>query len=408
MKLLFRNGNLREEILDKRKLDIDKDIENLIHNQILNNTIDEILKAFYPKYEINKISLKENERYQEMPREIRVQKRDPNLGFYKSVDAIQYEIIIPIEGDGKLLNYLPSHFIDFNIEGYVENNRLHLFFSIVHNENLNQKYEITIKYVRDYIQSINSDINVYKGALERHIKDSISKRKENLENGYKKARSLQIPIKSRDASPEVFEIPLKPKKIDIKLSDKPLEVNKPIPTINNEIYENILEICLNMSIVMERNPKTFREFHEGFIRDVFLLVLNAFFEGKATGETFNKKGKTDILIRYNNDNLFISECKFWKGPSLLKDTINQLLSYTTWRDTKTAIFFFNKDTKISTIQNKIESEVPKHECYLKSYKHQSLKLKTEKGIYGYNFCLPNDRNSEIYLSILIFDIPNLS
>ena len=99
-----------------------------------------------------------------------------------------------------------------------------------------------------------------------------------------------------------------------------------------------LEICLNMSVVMERNPKTFREFSEEFIRDVFLLVLNAFFEGRATGETFNKKGKTDILIRYNNDNVFISECKFWKGPKMLENTIDQLLNYITWRDTKSAIF----------------------------------------------------------------------
>lgn len=213
------------------------------------------------------------------------------------------------------------------------------------------------------------------------------------------ARSLQIPIKSREASPEVFEIPLKPKRIEIEIPDIPLKYKKPIPTIKNEIYENILEIYLNMSVVMERNPKTFREFREESIRDVFLLVLNAFFEGKATGETFNKEGKTDILIRYNNDNVFISECKFWKGPKILEETIYQLLSYTTWRDTKTAIFFFNKDTKISTVLNKIELEVPKHTCYLKKYRHKSEKLKNGKGIYGYNFYLPNDKHSEIFLSI---------
>jgi hypothetical protein len=46
-------------------------------------------------------------------------------------------------------------------------------------------------------------------------------------------------------------------------------------------------------------------------------------------------GKTDILIRDNDKNIFIAECKFWGGPKLFKETIDQLLGYTSWRDTKT-------------------------------------------------------------------------
>ena len=407
MRQLFRNGKLRDEIFEERKGEIKNQIENLSQNQVLYNNIDEMCESFISGYKMNNIFLKEDEIYQETPREIQVRKKSQIFKNYVNVDATQYEIIIPIEGDGTLLNYQPSLIISIIIEGNVENNNLHLYFTIDRSENLNQKVESTIRCVRDYVQSINSGISAYNSSLERYIKSLISKRRAHLESSYQIARSLQIPIKSRETSPEVFEIPIKPKKIEIKIPDKPLNDKNPIPTIKNEIYENILEICLNMSVVMERNPKTFREFGEEFIRDVFLLVLNAYFEGKATGETFNKKGKTDILIRYNNDNVFISECKFWKGPKMLVNTIDQLLSYTTWRDTKTAIFFFNKDTKISTVLDKIELEVPKHLYYLKRYEHKSQKLKNGKGIFGYNFCLQNDKNSEIFLTILVFDIPNL-
>ena len=65
----------------------------------------------------------------------------------------------------------------------------------------------------------------------------------------------------------------------------------------------------------------------------------------ATGETFNYGGKTDILIRYQGNNIFIGECKFWKGPKSYLETIDQILRYVTWRDTKVAIFVFCKDTK---------------------------------------------------------------
>lgn len=63
-------------------------------------------------------------------------------------------------------------------------------------------------------------------------------------------------------------------------------------------------------------------------------------QGKATGETFNRAGKTDILLREGDRNVFIAECKFWKGPKAFGEAIDQRLGYTMWRDSKTAILVF--------------------------------------------------------------------
>lgn len=41
-------------------------------------------------------------------------------------------------------------------------------------------------------------------------------------------------------------------------------------------------------------------------------------------ETFNSSGKTDILIRVENRNIFIAECKFWRGPKSFGEAIEQL------------------------------------------------------------------------------------
>jgi hypothetical protein len=38
--------------------------------------------------------------------------------------------------------------------------------------------------------------------------------------------------------------------------------------------------------------------------------------------------------------VFIAECKFWPGPRKFDKAIDQLLGYTTWRDTKAAIILF--------------------------------------------------------------------
>jgi hypothetical protein len=61
------------------------------------------------------------------------------------------------------------------------------------------------------------------------------------------------------------------------------------------------------------------------------------FKAQATGETFNFQGKTDILIRVEAKNVYIAECKFWKGEKTLLATLDQLLSYLSWRDTKAAL-----------------------------------------------------------------------
>jgi hypothetical protein len=92
---------------------------------------------------------------------------------------------------------------------------------------------------------------------------------------------------------------------------------------------------------------------EKVLRFHFLVQLNGVFEGQATGETFNFQGKTDILIRVDEKSIFIAECKFWKGENSFIETIDQLLSYLSWRDTKAAMVVFNRNADFSDVLAKI-------------------------------------------------------
>ena len=117
------------------------------------------------------------------------------------------------------------------------------------------------------------------------------------------------------------------------------------------------------------------------------------------GETFNYTGKTDILIRVNSKNIFIAECKFWTGLQGLTDAIDQLLGYTGWRDTKTAILLFNRDRNFSTVLSKIPNAAESHPCF-----KRRIPVKDETG-FRYVFRQPEDPNRELILTILAFDIP---
>ena len=101
---------------------------------------------------------------------------------------------------------------------------------------------------------------------------------------------------------------------------------EPEPALSNEDYQEILRIMKNMVQVMELSPHAFSDMGEEDLRSHFLVQLNGAFQGQATGETFNFQGKTDILIRVDGKNIFIGECKFWKGEKAFLATLDQLLS----------------------------------------------------------------------------------
>jgi hypothetical protein len=127
--------------------------------------------------------------------------------------------------------------------------------------------------------------------------------------------------------------------------------------------------------------------------------LNGQYQGQATGETFNSSGKTDILIRYEDKNIFIAECKISKGAKEFNSAIDQLLGYTSWRDTKTAIIIFNRNKNTSQVIAKIPEIVEAHENYKRRirYDHESA--------FRYIFGQKNDKNREIILTVLVFDVP---
>jgi len=96
---------------------------------------------------------------------------------------------------------------------------------------------------------------------------------------------------------------------------------------------------------MERHASIHKGKDEEALRDFLIMVLFPHFQS-VTGETFNKSGKTDILIRHEGHIVFVAECKFWSGIKELHKAIDQLLKYLTWRDSKTALICFVENKEL--------------------------------------------------------------
>ena len=177
---------------------------------------------------------------------------------------------------------------------------------------------------------------------------------------------------------------------------------KPEPILRADDYEHILSVMTNMAFVMERSPSAFTGLDEEALRSHFLVQLNGQYEGQATGETFNYEGKTDILIRAEGKNIFIAECKYWSGAKKFGETIDQLLGYVSWRDTKTAIVIFSRNKNFSQVIETIPGAVKTHPNFKRAVDDNG------EGRSRYVLAHRDDNNREMIVTVLAFDVPRES
>jgi hypothetical protein len=160
----------------------------------------------------------------------------------------------------------------------------------------------------------------------------------------------------------------------------------------------ILERLFEFGKSMERLPSTYEGKNEEALRDLLLVHLAPGFDS-VTGETFNKIGKTDILVRHEKENIFVAECKFWSGEKNFLATIDQCLGYLTWRDSKAAIINFIPNRNLQPVLDQVIAVIPKHNCYV-----GGLDFKKD-GWVECDMRLPNDSTRSVRLAVLSFHLP---
>jgi hypothetical protein len=120
----------------------------------------------------------------------------------------------------------------------------------------------------------------------------------------------------------------------------------------------------------------------------------------STGETFNKSGRTDILVRHEGSNVFVAECKIWHGLKAHHATIDQLLGYLTWRDSKAALVYLVGETQVGPILDVIAKGTPQHPCFIR------LESTRAESWMQYEFKLPTDPSRNVHLAVLSFHFPS--
>jgi hypothetical protein len=181
----------------------------------------------------------------------------------------------------------------------------------------------------------------------------------------------------------------------------PVFIDITIPALGDQAYFAILDHILRLGRDLERYPSVTEPLDEEGLRNYFLPHLNSISKNHfATGETFNKKGRTDILIQDSKGcNVFIAECKLWKGKAYLHDAIDQLLDrYVSWRDEKAALIVFNKAVLAfsEVIKNAIDAVKNHTNCV-------QMIREREESSFSFIYKHLDDSEKKINLELVLFN-----
>jgi hypothetical protein len=404
--LLFCNVDWHSVETNSRNL-ISQDIETYQADKLL-NTSDEVLISYFvdrytldiPNIDRDGIVVDQRETQIDVSRDPMRYISDPSRPFFIAGTLIEVEV--PFSGDGQFFKVQPSTFSLSPPSGEVKGNCL--VFRIkgtdLSGDAVKQQIERSLAEIETALAHLRNSALAFNATISAQVESQIANRKEKLLRDRNLVAGLGFAMKHRDGVAATYVSPMVRKKI---VPSQPLASSapfKPEPTLTPDQYEEILSIMENMVRVMECSPSAFTHAGEEAIRTHFLMQLNGRFIGQASGETFNYEGKTDILVKDQGRNVFIAECKFWHGEVAYSETINQLLGYLSWRDTKAAILVFNRNKNLSAVLEKIVQQTTAHPKHIKLLKQRS------ETSWVYKFAHRDDPNREMFVTVMVFDVPS--
>ena len=396
---LFSDGDAANAMASQVSSACDE-VSKLPEKRILETESDALVRYFIEKYDVEiPVLIRDGivATHHERPIEVYSQ-WDREL---RSVPGEAYDFEVPFKGDADIFKLRPNSF-DLSPPRAVVRQQL-LTFTIADRqlapEGVKDELDARLASIEKYLESHRRQWAGFNRYLSSSVVAEIdSRRKKFLEQKDKASTllGLGIRLKEKPGDARSYIPPTVKQKVTPQLP--PMTPARALdPTLDLNQYETILGLVRGAGHSIEQSSSRTRKLDEEALRDLFLVPLNAHF-GTASGEAFNYQGKTDVLIRHQGGNLFVAEFKIWGGDKRFLATIDQLLSYLTWRDTKAAIVMFNRNAGFTAVVEKMRVIIKDHPHY------ESGPVKLDETSDRYVFSLPQDSDRKVTISLLAFDL----
>ncbi len=365
---------------------------------IMGSETDELVNYLYQQYSLPLLEL-DLDRPAETKRITAQVEYQDFVGYTRTVDQNQVQIT---------LYFMPGANLEYSLK-FEANERVLRVLKVEFNESQSsitfkckpEDLQSEIEFIKGFMSKRNPAIENGNQEIKNALRTQVEERKKKLSEFESEfddiLQKMDIPLKRKD----IAEAPI----VDIRVRKTIEELKRPIAkpleefVLDRKYALQILEIMKLSGLQFELNPNVFGDkLQEEDLRDIMLAHLNTIFEGNATGETFSKHGKSDIYLKIQKGEIFISECKFWGGEKLYQETIDQLFGYLTWRRNYAAVITFSKNKGFSDVLVSVEQSIIRHPTYVSGF------TKLSESHFQSIHKFPEDPKKEIEVHHLVFNL----
>lgn len=398
------SGSSWHQVEETQRARLREEISQYPADRLLNTSVEDLSSYFYEKFKFE-VPILNRSQEEADSREVQMNPRHQRSDLYgdygpQHVTGTEFTLDIPYEGEKVFFSIRPSTY-SFNPPQAAIGNAVVTIRLRTHQfdpADMKREVDRTLEGIESALATLRKDVAPFNAELQRCARALIEARRDTLLHTRTGAASMGFKMRER-SGPKTYPAPEVRRKIAPTPPKASAAPYTPEPVLELTLYNHILDVLDNMALVMERSPGAFKTLNEEALRTHFLMQLNGQYEGAATGETFNYEGKTDILVRVDGKNVFIGECKFWGGPKAFAETLDQILGYSSWRDTKVAVLIFNQNKDFTKVLESIQQEASAHSQFKKELEKRS------ETSFQYLFAQKNDRNREMLITVMAFDVP---
>jgi hypothetical protein len=354
---LFWGGLLRD-YLEGRSSDMIEEIEATPEEHVLQTDIGVWADALADSYAVEVPALRRDDWYMDEPRAIKVDVSwdhfrraipDPSRPVY--VPGYRAVVHVPFDGDANVFTLRPNTYTTVLPHALIRSGEVIIEIEYPQDTPVDIEPQATgeLDRIEQWLGFARQDAEVFRSRLAQEARSRIADRRQRIERHRGQLARTRIPIRRQGETGKtriVDAVVRRPSPARALRGSQRVALD---PTLAGDVYEHILAIVRDTARSMEQSPQTYAQMGEEDRRQLFINALNSHYSGQVTAEAFNASGKTDILIKYEDRNLFIGECKFWSGQQAFLAAIDQLFGYATWRDSKLAAILFVRQRGLTEV-----------------------------------------------------------
>jgi hypothetical protein len=413
---VHQQGQTMGDYCDKRVAEMKQEVRLWPKDKMRGTDDQEVVAFLIDKYQASCPVLRRDDGHSIDPVNVQLEARSPIPGIEfgqrgprRTVMGTKRTFVIPYDGDQELFFRRPNPFTSGSpLAVEIQPGEVRIHWEQPDNRapnvaEMNTFVEQQLTSLQFYLDQVAGNCAQFNRNLASQAAGLVATEKQRLQAEEDVNQNLIFPLKRRPDADQ-FQIPLTRRPLAIRPEPTAEPKQQPQHALEDEGFEDVLKVLTHSRNAMERTPSLTEKLGEDQIRDILLINLNAVFEGAATGETFNHQGRTDILVRVQDTNIFVGECKIWSTEKIFTDALDdQLLRYLTWRDTKGALLLFIRNQDVTPVIEKAVRLIQEHPNHIKT-------LPTTNPDHRHDFVLHahGDPQKKLHLAFLPFALGPVS